>query len=242
MLGKKKFTVLLLIIGLAFSVPLFADALILKSGKKIEGKVVEKTDAYVKIEIRGVTLKYYRDEIMSVEVDTSGFPLERTKIPSETDSDDVEWGTWFLEVKDYLIRVNQMLIDGGRLQNEASLKIQGAEIRRQKRELKHILRDIKRRLSDIRLKLLKIKPPGELERYHKSAKDALTYTIKFVDAALIGDKVASSQHVRNVLRASKEGLEEQKRLFLKHNAPQQLIDSTERDLKKVNALLGYNFM
>ncbi len=41
----------------------FADTLILKSGRRIEGKIIEQTEEYIKINIQGISVTYYRDEI-----------------------------------------------------------------------------------------------------------------------------------------------------------------------------------
>ena len=43
------------------------DIIILKSGKKIAGKIVEQTDDHVRIEIEGIPITYYSDEIEKVE-------------------------------------------------------------------------------------------------------------------------------------------------------------------------------
>ena len=49
----------------------YGAALQLKTGMRVEGKIVEKTDEFVKIELEGVVLTYYADEIESVD-DRSG--------------------------------------------------------------------------------------------------------------------------------------------------------------------------
>lgn len=43
--------------------PALADTITLKSGKVIEGKILEKTDEYTKINFKGVDLTFYVDEI-----------------------------------------------------------------------------------------------------------------------------------------------------------------------------------
>jgi hypothetical protein len=47
--------------------PLSAETLMLKSGQKIEGKIIEKTDKYVKIDFEGVSLTFYNDEIADTD-------------------------------------------------------------------------------------------------------------------------------------------------------------------------------
>jgi tetratricopeptide (TPR) repeat protein len=45
----------------------FAEVIHLKSGKNIEGKIREKTDKYISVEAKGTSLRYYWDEIESIE-------------------------------------------------------------------------------------------------------------------------------------------------------------------------------
>lgn len=52
----------------------FAETVYLKSGKKVEGKVIERTDKYIKIDFKGVSLTYGFDEIESID----GVPLSST--------------------------------------------------------------------------------------------------------------------------------------------------------------------
>ena len=45
----------------------FAENIVSKSGKTVEGKLIEKTDKYIKIDFQGVPLTYYFDEIESID-------------------------------------------------------------------------------------------------------------------------------------------------------------------------------
>jgi len=55
---------------------LFADTITLKSGRTVEGKIIEKTDKYVKIDLQGIELTYFIDEIEKIEAD--GIELKKT--------------------------------------------------------------------------------------------------------------------------------------------------------------------
>jgi hypothetical protein len=70
----KKISVTLLTIGvgvaltLAFFTPYgWSETIVLKSGKTVDGKIIEKTGDYVRINFYGVDLKYYLDEIASID-------------------------------------------------------------------------------------------------------------------------------------------------------------------------------
>jgi hypothetical protein len=47
----------------------FADTVYLKSGNKVEGKIIEKSDDYLKVDIAGVAVTYFWDEIESAQLD-----------------------------------------------------------------------------------------------------------------------------------------------------------------------------
>ena len=68
-------TPLLLLLMLCFPVFIFAETIVLKSGKELEGKIIKKTDEYIKIDFYGVTLTYFLDEIESINGDKIVKPL-----------------------------------------------------------------------------------------------------------------------------------------------------------------------
>ena len=72
MKGKGIFMALLSI--LLFVTYVSADMVTLKSGQKIEGKIMEMTDKYVKIDFQGVVLTYYQEEIASIAQSSSAGP------------------------------------------------------------------------------------------------------------------------------------------------------------------------
>lgn len=55
--------------------PVFAETIVLKSGKSINVKIIERTDDYIKVDFHSVTLTYYFDEIASI----NGKHLDRAK-------------------------------------------------------------------------------------------------------------------------------------------------------------------
>jgi hypothetical protein len=45
----------------------FSETVTLKTGQKVEGRILERTNKYVKLEFQGVQLVYYNDEIASID-------------------------------------------------------------------------------------------------------------------------------------------------------------------------------
>lgn len=64
---RKRLLILLFVSCLPVSI--FAETIVLKSGKTVEGKLIEKTDKYVKIDFQGVPITYFIEEIEKVESD-----------------------------------------------------------------------------------------------------------------------------------------------------------------------------
>lgn len=52
----------------------YGDTLYLKNGKTVEGKILEKTDKYIKIDSVGVVLTYWMDEIEKIGTEAIGQP------------------------------------------------------------------------------------------------------------------------------------------------------------------------
>jgi tetratricopeptide (TPR) repeat protein len=66
-MNKKISAVIILAISLFFCKTSFAETILLKSGKTVEGAITEKTDKYIKVDYLGVPLTYYLDEIESID-------------------------------------------------------------------------------------------------------------------------------------------------------------------------------
>lgn len=84
MAGQKIPIILLLTLSLCFSTFVFAETVILKSGKTIEGKIIERTDDYVKIDFMGVILTYFLDEVQDIKSVDGVQPEKKTTVASKT--------------------------------------------------------------------------------------------------------------------------------------------------------------
>lgn len=64
---KKKLVVLIIaIVNVCLLTLAFAETIVLKSGKTIEGKIIERTEHYIKVDIYGVPMTYYFHEIEKI--------------------------------------------------------------------------------------------------------------------------------------------------------------------------------
>lgn len=106
--------------GFLFSVSAFSETLTLKSGKTVYGKLLEETDQYKKIDVEGVALTFYKDEIEKAEKDSpvqeqrAGLPQKISETAELKTTQDVsQWATFYYQHKDahLLIPAMKILLD-----------------------------------------------------------------------------------------------------------------------------------
>lgn len=78
---------LLLILYSGFSLSVFAETIILKSGKKVDAQIIERTDKNIKVNLGGVTLTYYFDEIESIDGIAQGKEEKEIQLSSTATAD-----------------------------------------------------------------------------------------------------------------------------------------------------------
>jgi len=78
-MGKVRIGIICAVFCLFFLSLGFSETILLKSGQKVEGRVIERTDKYVKLDFFGVDLVYYKEEIASITQGVSG--SENTSSP-----------------------------------------------------------------------------------------------------------------------------------------------------------------
>jgi len=85
---NKKFIAIFTLFCLSFSIFVFCETIVLKSGRTVEGKILEKTDKYIKVDIEGIPITYYLDDIESIngakEVSSSVNKNNFAGIPEKT--------------------------------------------------------------------------------------------------------------------------------------------------------------
>ncbi|MFA5059573.1 MAG: DUF2059 domain-containing protein [Candidatus Omnitrophota bacterium] len=80
-----KKTSLILFFSFLICLPSFAETIYLKNGKTINGKITEKTNTQVKINVNGIGITYYADEIERIDGGVSFAPLVKP-VPSSSPS------------------------------------------------------------------------------------------------------------------------------------------------------------
>jgi len=79
-----RYIVLLLVLLIA--VPAYSQTIELKSGKIINGRIVEQSDKFIKVDVGGIAIKYYFEDIVAM----GGQPLVKDDSEIETASEDID--------------------------------------------------------------------------------------------------------------------------------------------------------
>jgi hypothetical protein len=80
---KLKIAIFLLVF-LSFPVSLLAATIIFKWGNKIEGKIIEKADKYIRVDCEGSILRYNLEDIDSIDGVRVNLPLEEQKVTADS--------------------------------------------------------------------------------------------------------------------------------------------------------------
>ncbi len=80
-----KKTLIILLLGLVFYLPAYvcAETIILKSGEKIEEKILERTGEYIRVEQYGMPITYFLDDIESIDGENLFSVSDEEKYPSK---------------------------------------------------------------------------------------------------------------------------------------------------------------
>jgi hypothetical protein len=64
---KRLIGIITILLNLCFLATAFAEIIMLKSGERIEGKIIERTEKYIKIDFCGVPISCYFEDIESID-------------------------------------------------------------------------------------------------------------------------------------------------------------------------------
>ena len=77
----------------------FADTVILKSGKRVEGQLIKTTEQYIEIDIFGTPVKYWKDEIEKIERDSVAEAPKPESVPKENTPEEY-WKKALISLRD----------------------------------------------------------------------------------------------------------------------------------------------
>jgi len=220
----KRILTILLVIVLCLPILSSADTIVLKSGQKIEGKIIEKTDKHIKIDFQGVPVTYFIDEIERID-SPSVTPIQNSNLitkfqlsnkmpgyrePSQQ-SNAMPYKDWIQtkEIKDYLNSAQAINMRSQQAANQP----QG----------KNALPEMAAKLSAYINDLRALYPPAELSGYHNKLIEAMGYMKMQFDENNMG----SFKYMRLGMVSTIESTEALRDVFIKHNAPQTVISGLD---------------
>lgn len=215
---------LFLLIGLMFLITSFcsAETIVLKSGKTIEGKIIKRTDRSIKVEVSGVPITYYLDEVASIggkEAIVSSAEQDKT----------MSWEEWRASAESYMSKVNEITIRQGETSIQLSQQLANAVNQHSSpKEIDKILSNIIKALSLTIKELQALKPLEELRYFHseilKSYKDMQSGYEAHLRRDIDTAKLLGRRGTTRMIGA----LEDYKRLISKYGAPKEEFDSLDK--------------
>ncbi len=234
----KKIFILLLV--LCFPIFVFAETIVLKSGKTVEGKLIEKTDKYIKIDFMGVPITYFNDEIDTINEkkislpasDTSPGFTEPNQRVSEMVSDD-----WIKtkEVSGYLNSEQALMNKFHETIGQMNNSLDEAMAKNDRAQLERISARLGAEFSASIQDLKALNPPAELKDYHKKSIEGMNYMKMGFDATINKDVRAFIKYHRMSMLSAIEATEMKKNVYIRHKAPQEVIADLDRGIEQLKA-------
>ncbi|MCK9573494.1 MAG: hypothetical protein M0R20_03720 [Candidatus Omnitrophica bacterium] len=256
---NKKMNIILLLIFLLFTPLIFAETIILKSGKTVEGKIIEKTDKSIKVDIEGIPITYYLDEIENIDgikiksssaVETPGNeketkPLGETKTQTKeaNPSDKVKNVTmcqdWINSkpVVEYF-RQQQLITREMQQKGQLIIKKLGNES-----ETIAVLAELEELGATTERKMKELIPPEELSAVHKLATESMAYGQLALEAGINKDLEKADSYYIKQIETDKKSHEELKSLYAIHGCSvefiqqiDKIIEEEEKEIKRIQQL------
>ncbi len=229
----------IVIANLAAPALLPADTIVLKSGKTIEAQIIEKNNKYIKVDLEGIPITYYREDIKSINGKDIEFknPPEKSslgenskpEIQTSASKENSDWTKWYQSIMPYLAQLNTI-----------ALRVQGLQLQMQMqsqtKNKEEIFADLTNKISSLLSDLKKITPPPELELYHKKFTETAQCLTTMLEAAKKEDKAALASSIRSSMTAAIGAIQEMKQVFIKHNAPAMYIEQLDMAAEQTSSM------
>jgi hypothetical protein len=224
---KKIFIVFVL---LCFLPSLSAEIITLKSGKKIEGNIIEETAEYIKVDFSGVPLTYYRDEIAGIKAEPAEPTQSRNDYSSGSQQSSQSWSRWYNQIFPYIKKMKSINQKNKKYMDELNQKsaemVQGNNIE----NFQALMRESQKVLSGIVDQLKQLQPPAELRLFHEKNIESAEYSRRGIDAILAGDISSASSYGVKTIKSGLEAVKQQRRVYKKHGAPREYIEPLDKNI------------
>ena len=201
-----KKSLILWFLSLCLSTPAGADVIRLQSGQTREGKIIERTAEYIKLENKQGT---YRIPVKMIEEESTE-SLQDYERPREivTDKNMNDWEEWMKGQKEYRKKVEQLQQRLSELMSESAQKANAALQNQNVKAGAKTVQEARAKIVSLKKELQRIAPPAELVAYQQKIMESFEYTVKSMDFWLIADQQAYYLARKYSVRAFIEALEE----------------------------------
>lgn len=207
-----------------FPTALFAEKIVLKSGKVLDGRIIERPDNvpddFIIVDWNGQRLTLALTDIKTIDGVASIVP---------------QWRMWLDSVNKYIWTVDALVGEDLRFSRKFSSSLE-TEIYRgdpKKAEIIYIMG--KHKLADITKELETIHPNEELKNYHEKAIELSKNNEEALQAILADGVEESLTYTRKSVRLNGEFISEIKRVYLEHGLPESdltVMDSVIKETEK----------
>ena len=207
--------IVVIFIFLCFTFSVYAETIILKTGKKVEGKIIERTEGYVKVDLQGVPLTYYFEDIESID----------GEVFTSSPAGSMSWEQFDESISEYNLKM-EAFMDKTKLivlsQNEGLQKAMKMDDREQ---AGRVIAETSGKLAELIRELKLLKAPPELRIYHKKMVEAYENRKMANDEMLAMNREAANKYNRKAKLLGKEAMVEMRRICIKYNAPREVIEA-----------------
>jgi hypothetical protein len=230
MTKKNKICILVLLATFLVFGNTFAETVVLKSGKIVDGKIIEKTDKYIKIDLYGIPVTYYMDDIESIDgekVIKENVLFEQTVSEMEEDGiiPEIAWA----DISNYWNEVD--LITQDLAQKTAPLIKERLSLK-DSEAIKNNIISMLEQVRPILQKLKNIIPPKGLEFFHENTVSTIEFNNEIISAMSRSDINAASNIELALIIKNRSVTERFKKICQKAEAPAEFINMLDQALER----------
>ena len=190
----------------------FSETIILKDGSTVEGKVIKKTDKEIVVDLLGVELTYYMDDIKTIEENVL-VSTAKQAVPSKN----AMWDNWYSgSVRNYIQSVLEIASRAREI------------VERFQKDSSGITKEMASAGQSLLDRSVALKPPAELESFHaqfiESGKDGVMAGEKIQG----GDVAEGKTYQRKSFELMVSSMQELKRVCQLHSVPEEFISGIEK--------------
>jgi len=239
----KKLTIIILSFSIIF--PLFAERIVLKTGKEINKKITERTEESITVEVLGMPVTYKLSDITSID-DEIFAPVEK-KVPVAKESSDIAPQLagleWYQSIQGYVEKVNSIsqkidkVIREG--VNNLTRAMQADDFAMATEAFEKIIRNLSGSIEKLKL----LSPPSELKKFHRKIIESQTHYKEAFEGMFNGNKDLFLRRRISAVEKGMEANEELKRVYKTHNMPHESISEIDAAIlmfrQRLSELRGY---